>query len=176
MNCARHPSVETNLTCSRCGTPICPKCLIYAPVGVRCPSCAQVKKLPTFQVSYKDILKGLAAGLAVGIALGFLLGFMSDMLFRIPFLPWIALVGVGYLVGESISLATNRKRGVPLMIIAAASVLMSFIIISMVGKVLLDPLVEGWNPHASVQDVLWGIVVGLVALAASIYFAVTRVR
>lgn len=40
MRCARHPSVETELSCSRCGTPLCPRCLVQTEVGQRCPTCA----------------------------------------------------------------------------------------------------------------------------------------
>lgn len=158
MYCARHPSVETNLKCSRCDTPICPKCLVHAPVGVRCPDCAKLQKLPTFDVSYKDMARGLLGGLVVAVGLGYFLAFISPIIFRIPFLPWLVLIGVGYVVGEAVSLSTNKKRGKALMIIAAVCVLISFIIISMVGGVLRD------------------VLTGLLALAASIYFAVTRVR
>ncbi len=37
--CKRHPRVETGLKCGRCGTPICPQCMVYSPVGLRCPDC-----------------------------------------------------------------------------------------------------------------------------------------
>jgi hypothetical protein len=38
--CARHPDVETRLSCSACGTPICPDCGREAAVGFKCPACA----------------------------------------------------------------------------------------------------------------------------------------
>jgi hypothetical protein len=38
--CARHPQNETRLTCGRCSTPICPKCMVHSGVGIRCPDCA----------------------------------------------------------------------------------------------------------------------------------------
>ncbi|HEX2914551.1 MAG TPA: B-box zinc finger protein [Chloroflexia bacterium] len=38
--CARHPEVETGLRCGRCDTPICPRCMVHADVGIRCPDCA----------------------------------------------------------------------------------------------------------------------------------------
>jgi membrane associated rhomboid family serine protease len=37
--CYRHPSVETGVHCTRCGRPICPDCMIPAPVGHQCPEC-----------------------------------------------------------------------------------------------------------------------------------------
>lgn len=36
----------TRLTCGRCGTPICPTCLVRTEVGMRCPSCAPTPAAP----------------------------------------------------------------------------------------------------------------------------------
>jgi membrane associated rhomboid family serine protease len=40
MVCYRHPSHETAVTCSSCGRPICTECMVFAPVGIKCPECA----------------------------------------------------------------------------------------------------------------------------------------
>ena len=40
MVCYRHPSNETAITCSNCGRPICTECMVFAPVGIKCPECA----------------------------------------------------------------------------------------------------------------------------------------
>ncbi|MGH7540043.1 MAG: rhomboid family intramembrane serine protease [Gemmatimonadota bacterium] len=37
--CYRHPDIETGVHCTRCGRPICPDCMIPAPVGHQCPEC-----------------------------------------------------------------------------------------------------------------------------------------
>jgi membrane associated rhomboid family serine protease len=37
--CYRHPNVATRVHCTRCGRPICPDCMIQAPVGFQCPEC-----------------------------------------------------------------------------------------------------------------------------------------
>ena len=43
--CYRHPDRETLVHCTRCGRPICPDCMIPAPVGHHCPECVgQAKK------------------------------------------------------------------------------------------------------------------------------------
>ncbi len=39
--CYRHPDVQTRVHCSRCGRPICPDCMIPAPVGHQCPTCVE---------------------------------------------------------------------------------------------------------------------------------------
>ena len=38
--CYRHPNRETAVSCSNCGRPICPDCMVYAAVGIKCPECA----------------------------------------------------------------------------------------------------------------------------------------
>jgi membrane associated rhomboid family serine protease len=42
MYCYRHPDRETGVTCSECGRPICPDCMVFAPVGIRCPDHASL--------------------------------------------------------------------------------------------------------------------------------------
>jgi membrane associated rhomboid family serine protease len=37
MTCYRHPDRETGVSCSECGRGICPDCMRFAPVGIRCP-------------------------------------------------------------------------------------------------------------------------------------------
>jgi membrane associated rhomboid family serine protease len=39
--CYRHPTVETGVSCSNCGRPICPDCMTPTTVGMRCPECAK---------------------------------------------------------------------------------------------------------------------------------------
>jgi membrane associated rhomboid family serine protease len=38
--CYRHPRVETAVSCSDCGRPICTDCMTFGPVGIRCPECS----------------------------------------------------------------------------------------------------------------------------------------
>jgi Zn-dependent protease len=39
--CARHPDVETLLSCTRCGRPACPDCLVAGAVGNHCVDCVR---------------------------------------------------------------------------------------------------------------------------------------
>lgn len=37
MTCYRHPDRETGVSCSECGRGLCPDCMRFAAVGIRCP-------------------------------------------------------------------------------------------------------------------------------------------
>ncbi|MFN8121770.1 MAG: site-2 protease family protein [Thermoleophilia bacterium] len=39
--CPRHPGVETLLSCTRCGAPACPDCLVTSAVGSHCVDCVR---------------------------------------------------------------------------------------------------------------------------------------
>jgi membrane associated rhomboid family serine protease len=39
--CYRHPGRETGVRCQRCERPICPACMVPAPVGVQCVECVR---------------------------------------------------------------------------------------------------------------------------------------
>jgi membrane associated rhomboid family serine protease len=39
MVCYRHTNTETAVACSACGRPICPECMVFAAVGIKCPEC-----------------------------------------------------------------------------------------------------------------------------------------
>jgi membrane associated rhomboid family serine protease len=47
MRCYRHPDRETRVSCSECGRGICPDCMVFAPVGIRCPEHAGSAPRPT---------------------------------------------------------------------------------------------------------------------------------
>jgi len=107
--------------------------MVHTPVGVRCPDCAQLRRLPTFDVAAPTLARAIAAGLVLGAAAGVALVFISPLLFRVPFLPFIALAALGFAVGEGISLAVNRRRGRALKIVAVGAMLVAFAIVSLFG-------------------------------------------
>jgi len=157
MKCAYHPDVETNLRCGKCGKPICPKCMVQTLVGARCPDCAKLAKLPTYRVSTKYYLRaaGTALGMAIvcGIAWGLVRSFVPFILFNL-----LLAAGVGYAIGEVVSLSVNRKRGTGLAVVGGMAVVISY-------------LVSIFSP--------WGLSFGLLdllALALGIFVAVIRLR
>jgi hypothetical protein len=123
LRCARHPGTETVLRCGKCDTPICPRCLVPTPVGARCPTCAQVRRLSSI-LKPIDLTRAISFGIgtaAVGAILVNLLGF-------IQFLGLFGYAILGFLVGEAVSLGANRKRARELAPIAVACLFVGYMI------------------------------------------------
>jgi len=57
--CYRHPYESAGVRCTRCDRPICPRCMITAPVGFQCPEC--VKGAPPVR-RYSELRRGAGAG------------------------------------------------------------------------------------------------------------------
>ncbi len=93
--------------------------------GTRCPDCANLKRLPTYEVSPRQYLIAVGIGMGVAIAAGFVWALIWNAI-HFLFLSLLIAAGIGYAIGEVISLATNRKRGPGLQAIAGISVVVSF--------------------------------------------------
>src|SRR5690242_19564140 len=104
VRCAYHPSAMTRLRCSRCGKPICPRCGVRTPVGLRCPECAGVRGLPTYRTSTDAMAKSIAIGFVVAGLVGVIWGFIPDWNF------YLALL-LGFSVAETTAFAAKGKRG-----------------------------------------------------------------
>ena len=157
--CARHPKVETQLACGRCGTLICPRCVVMTDVGARCPDCAPMRKLPQFEIGPLYILRGLSAAVAAGVGAGLLWGILIPGFFGF-FIIFIG-IGLGYAVAEPVSWATNRKTGPALQVCAAVGVVVAYAVRSLVGFDTIFP-----------SDDLFGY----VALIVAAVVAVNRMR
>lgn len=131
MKCAIHNDVETGLACGKCGTPICPKCLVGTPVGARCRKCANVRRLPTYSITPAQYVKAVAAGVGIAIAVGVAWAWLRIAL-DIPFLGFMTALllaaGAAYVIAEIVSRVINQKRGVPLQIIASACFVLSYLV------------------------------------------------
>ena len=42
LTCYRHPNRETGVSCAHCGRGLCPDCMVYTPVGIKCAEHAGV--------------------------------------------------------------------------------------------------------------------------------------
>ena len=130
--CVRHSNEETRLTCGRCGDAICPKCMIQAAVGIRCPNCVTFQFNPVTQIKRPTLLKASAAGIGAGLGAGVGWIFLASV---IPFLVGYGTIligmGVGYVVGQAVSAAANHSRARELQWPAAGGVVIAFGIASM---------------------------------------------
>lgn len=128
--CPRHPETKTLLSCGRCGDPICPRCMVHTHVGARCPNCAQVKRVPTYDVSTKFLSRAVVTSVLVSVACAVLFILLGrPLLFRVPYLDILALVAIGYAVGESVSAVANRRRGRTLQYTVSGGLILAYLII-----------------------------------------------
>lgn len=158
--CFLHPNVETVLRCGGCERPICVTCVVQHPVGVRCRECARLRKLPQFDVSPLFYARAVGAGIVLAFAGLAVLVVLAVTLRGLGFsVVLLGLVAVGYVVGEGVSRAVNRKVSRGLQYIAAASVILAYVLISIAGIINTS-----------------GGLYGILALAVSIYVTVSRIR
>lgn len=158
--CQRHPDVETALECGRCATPICPRCLIHTPGGIRCPDCAQLRRPPMYELAPLDIVKAAVAGAALAGVLGFVGALLLPVGGFRGFMLLLALFvgsGAGALVAEVLTRVTRGKRG-PVM----QGIALGTLVAALVARVVLS----GAGLEALFQDTAGLLIVGVGAFAA----------
>lgn len=107
--------------------------MVQTPVGARCRDCAQLRRLPTFQLSGVYVARAVLASFLLGAAGSVAFVFLSPLLYRVRLLDLAALIAIGYFLGQGVSLAVNRKRGRFLQLIAAGGMLLAYLVITMLG-------------------------------------------
>ena len=127
MRCASHPDIETNLKCSKCDKSICPKCMVQTPVDARCQDCAQLRRLPTYNVSAGFYLRAAGTGLVMSVVCGVLWGAIGFFIFFL-YLNLLLAPGFGYVIAEVIGFSVNRKRGPGLAVIAGIALVVSYLV------------------------------------------------
>jgi hypothetical protein len=168
MQCATHPNVETELGCSRCGKPICGRCLVHTPVGARCRECADVRKLPTYNLGTDTYVRGIIAAVVTGLIAGVAWWFFYTLTFVFGWLSLIIVgLGLGWVVGEAVAVATNRRAGPPLQIIAVSGVLIAYVV-----RLVLLFVIDG----ESLERLRAVEAFGLLAVILACWFAAQRVR
>jgi hypothetical protein len=172
--CARHPNIETNLRCASCGTPICPKCMVTTPVGMKCRQCGSGANAALYQPSALQMLLaglvGLAAGAVAGWGVEFSIGYWTIFL---------ALIYGGF-VGQMILRACGRKRGLRIEAPAVSGMIAG----AFGGRVIVAALLlshhQGAKPPIGVWEVLRDLIYPwpfpLIALIVVIVSALGRIR
>src|SRR5215217_7792520 len=92
--CVNHPKVETRLTCSNCGDPICTRCMVTTAVGQKCPRCA--KQTGRAKGNPEPQLLGRAFGAGVAVAA---LG--GVLLVAVPFAGLLLALAHGFVVAAA---------------------------------------------------------------------------
>lgn len=160
--CNWHPDTETRLFCSHCGKSICTLCLVQVPVGIRCPECGRPEKLPTYDVQPAYLLRAVAVAVGVAVVGGVLWLFLNAQFGGVPFISSIFGLAVAYAIGELISRAVNRKRGVALSWIAGGAMVMAYLISGGFLQLLSSSFIN--------------VLFSLLFLAIAVYTAASRLR
>jgi thiol:disulfide interchange protein len=149
--CVNHPKVETRLTCSNCGDPICTRCMVTTAVGQKCPRCAKQSGRAKGNPEPQLLARAFGAGLAVATVAGILLVVT-------PFAGFLLAIAHGFVVGAAVRWAARRRTHVWLGLVAVVAVL-----IGLGGLVL----VLGGNPFAARLLLAYALSAGVAFARAS---------
>ena len=106
-HCANHPKVETAVSCSNCGKPICPDCMVMAPVGIKCRDCARMPRSARVTLRPQKAMAAVAAAALTGTGCGFVLLAAYSGYSGLGLLTFIA----GWLIGLVVGRVTLRFAG-----------------------------------------------------------------
>ena len=109
MYCANHPKVETAVSCSNCGKPICPDCMVPAAVGIKCRECARMPRSARVGLRPQNAARAVAASAGAGTGLGVVLAYAGYS--GLGFFTIIVAFFVGYLVGRATVRGGGYYRG-----------------------------------------------------------------
>lgn len=143
--CSYHPSVLTHLRCSRCGKPICPRCGVRTPIGLRCPDCAGVRGLPTYRTATSTLALSAVTGLGIAALVGLVWGFFPDWGFYFSL-----LLGFGGV--EAMARISNGKRGADLKLVAIVMVLAG---VAVSRAVMAQRYGVSWEQVNALSDVVF---------------------
>jgi hypothetical protein len=115
LYCYRHPDRETWVRCGRCDQPICTRCAMQGPVGLRCKTCGKPSRDALASLKPTQIAIGLAVALGLGTAVGY---FGAQLGFFMIVLGFFA----GTIIAEAIDRSIGIKRGPRILTIAVAGI------------------------------------------------------
>jgi len=161
MECYRHKKVETNVRCGKCDKPICPKCMIPGPAGMRCPECASLKSSALYQIHPGRLVLATVVGLILGIVGAFLL-------WSIGFFTLFASPIYGGIVAEAILRTSGRKRGPILQFVGVGSIVIGYVLVILreVGNAFGSPAGMGVARASSSIWAVWHLIGAALAISA----------
>jgi hypothetical protein len=137
---------------------------VHTPVGARCRECANVRRIPTYNTAPDVLLRALGGAVSGGLAVGLVWGIFNPLTYF--FFGVLLGLGVGYGIGEIVSLATNRRAGPPLQAMAVGGVALAYVV-----RVAFLFTVGDW-----IFDDIRVDLPGLIALALAAFIAAGRLR
>ena len=105
MYCVNHPKTETLIRCNKCLDPICTKCAIRTPVGLRCPRCVRGARSPLYVLEPQHYVVASVVALAASLVTGALIA-RAGLLFT-----FFLAIPAGGLIGEAVMRSIHGKRG-----------------------------------------------------------------
>ncbi|HET6850655.1 MAG TPA: B-box zinc finger protein [Gaiellales bacterium] len=158
-HCANHPKVETAVSCSECGKPICPDCMVHAAVGIKCRDCARLPRSARVTLKPQAAARAAAAAIAVGTAFGAVLSFAGGigLGFGLFIIAWV----VGLVTGRAVLAAAGRYRATATAWIAVGGAVWAYALpavviaivgggVAPVGVQALGALIAGYAAHREV--------------------------
>lgn len=153
--CVNHPKVETRISCSSCGDPICTRCMRQSAVGQKCPRCAAPARGARGLGKPVHYVRALGAGLAAAVAGGLV---YRLLLGSVGFGRILLAVALGYGVGVVVRWGARGQTQPPWSAIAIGLAVTGIVVAYLPALALLV------NPFA------------LLGLAAAGYGAVLGLR
>ena len=115
LYCYRHPDRETWVRCGRCDQPICTRCAMQGPVGLRCRTCGKPSRDALASLKPNQIAIGLAVAGGLGAVVGY---FGAQFGFFMLVLGFFA----GTIIAEALDRTIGIKRGPRILAIAIAGI------------------------------------------------------
>ncbi|MHB0976033.1 MAG: B-box zinc finger protein [Candidatus Aquicultorales bacterium] len=116
--CYKHPDRPTRVRCSTCGKPICPDCMVFGPVGVKCKEDAALSKSMLRGGKPSQYVGAVAYGLVAALVGGFIVYMIRSSIPFAGFFSFFIYGGYGYAVGEAVAQGAKGNRGTAFMAIA----------------------------------------------------------
>jgi hypothetical protein len=169
LYCYRHPDRETWVRCGRCDQPICMRCAMQGPVGLRCKVCGTPSRDPLTAMTFRQMALGgliaLGAG-SVGGAFGIQAGFFLSIC-----LGPIA----GGLIAEAVMRVTGYKRGPRMLALVGGGIIGGALVGAAIYSLQFGRAFEA-EPEAFVPLVSSLFLGGVVYVVAALIGAFSRFR
>lgn len=121
LYCANHPDTETLLRCNRCGKPICTRCTVRTPVGMRCKECVAEQQQVYFTARSLDNVTAAGVSFVLSALAGFLVLLIVPMVIFSWLITFFVTPMIGGAIAEVVRVSIGRRRSRRLNIIVGAA-------------------------------------------------------